>query len=318
MAAGEAITVMDAEILTSLESCPRKALWQSQWEPRKLKPTEMVYRALKVALLETEREDVGELAGETVMTLAAERGLDSPHFLRYEICLHHASIADILAAHLRPMGSSAWRIPPDLENWQSRCYMSPGGAELRRVILVRDWDDYRLAAEYHSWRTLGEMVAYELPMTFYVMVLGQSKNDKRYSAWTQGLMHPRNMGLRFRKRDKHQKEFVDSWQKVWREDRAEITREKWLESMAKDGVLKELAFTREIQLPAPEKLKEIRADLKAQEREFGRIKGTPPRRYGVCDWPIPCQFNHNCWGEKTTEPNEKRFVRLSPPSPPAV
>jgi hypothetical protein len=150
------------------------------------------------------------------------------------------------------------------------------------------------------------------------MVLGQSKNDKRYSAWTQGLMHPRNMGLRFRKRDKHQKEFVDSWQKVWREDRAEITREKWLESMAKDGVLKELAFTREIQLPAPEKLKEIRADLKSQEREFGRIKGTPPRRYGVCDWPIPCQFNHNCWGEKTTEPNEKRFVRLSPPSPPAV
>src|SRR5271166_1510428 len=130
---------MNADLLTSLERCAtgRKAYWERSWNPIAVQPLQMVQEALKSALQRKEHDDYGELAGETVIGIAADRVIDSDFYDPYALALHHATLSDILASHLRPKGAEAWLTPPDVEGWQSWCYLAPDGLSLRRVILVR-------------------------------------------------------------------------------------------------------------------------------------------------------------------------------------
>ena len=316
---------MNADIFSNLDTCGRKTRWNDSWESIRLRPTEMLYRALKVALA-SDREDAGECAGEEVMTLAAARGIDSKHHNLYDIGLHHASLADILATHLRPEGSPVWLIPAEKDGWRSGCYLAPDGSHLRRVILVRDWDDDRLLSECRSWRTMAEMATYQLPMVLYVLVLGQNKADKRYSAWTQCSLHPRIPSRpRFQKKNRTLKprnygeiprtlgtSFGDTWTTIFREDRSDIPRERWLEAMEDDGMFKQLSLRHKIELPAAAKLKEVRRDMAEAAKDFDRaVNGRLPRkRYSGCHWPVECPFVSCCWNEKETEPSENNFYSI--------
>jgi hypothetical protein len=275
---------------------------------------EMVSEALRVALTapnDEEQRDYGELAGETVIGLAANRVIDSDYYDSYALALHHATLADILTAHLRPKGGSAWLVPPDRDEWQSKCYMAPDGMSLRRVILVRDWDEDRMRAECHSWFTLGEMAVYELPMTFYVMVLGQYRLGHRYSAWTRGYTHPRNQSLKFVKKSRKYNPLTDNWKQVWREDAANISRDKWLDTMQKDGILKDLAIVTNVALPPESRLEQVRRDIQRAELRMAGITETPPKTYSFCYFPFPCCFRRCCWGKVEKEPDEKGFVRVN-------
>ena len=79
-----------ADILQAFEPCRRKGVWTQDWEANRIHPTKMVQMALRAALTETEREDYAELAGETVMRLAADRGLDSKVHNLYCSAMNHA------------------------------------------------------------------------------------------------------------------------------------------------------------------------------------------------------------------------------------
>ena len=301
---------LSPELLSNLETCPRKTVWAQSWESNVLHPTEITYRAITTALIDTERQDYGELAGETVMELCANRGIDSPHTQSlYDIGCHHAAIADLVATFLRRDGSSWAKPPQDAQDgavaWDSRCFYA--GGRLQRVLLVDHWDDERQSAESHSWYTLGEIAAYKLPMTLRIIVLGASKFGRRYSAWSRGLLHPRNHQLRFKVKAGKQRAQVDggfkaSWQAVWREDHAEITREKWLDAMEGDGALAEVALERKIDVPRKAHLQKIEQDALAAGERLSRLPELPSKRYGACDWPKPCQFRRCCWGYEEMVP----------------
>lgn len=307
---------MNSLLLTAIEACPRRALWMRSWESQAIEPIEILRRGVAEGLT-TEREDAGEAAGELVMELCGDRGLAldrSVHQSMYDIGIHHASIADLVASHLRTEGR--WERPEPFQGenlvWESNCFLGPTGT-LRRVVLVTRWDDERLNAELHSWNTLGEMAVYDLPMMLEIVILGQFRTGRRHSAWTKGYLHPKNHKLRFARNGHYgqrDKPFGETWETVWREHRDEISRETWLEAMSEDGMIEELHLT--IPVEAPDKNQRARLlNLIRRKSDSCKTLAKPLPNYSACDNLLhPCQFRECCWPDDSEPTLQGGFVRL--------
>lgn len=305
---------MNAELLSDLEACPRKAYWSQNWEPRKLHPTEMLRRAIAAALTDKGRSDVGENAGEQVIGLCGNRGLDTKQYAHdaYGIGVHHAALADILSTHLHGVLGGFCERPEPVKGinltWEPRCLLAPNG-ELVRIVLVDHWNDEREMSESRSWYTLGEMAAYKVPMTLRIIILGASVGGKRHSFWSKGLLHPRNRQLRFKKHAKKTEGFADSWIPIWREDYDQLSREEWLKAMEADGAITEL--TRRVHIDAfpDERVKELRGLVERKTERLYKIDSAPDPNYSACNWPRPCAFQSVCFASSPTTPAESGCFR---------
>lgn len=295
-----------ADLLTNLECCSRKGYYSRDWEPNRLTGVEMVQMALRAAFL-SDREDYNELAGETVMELGSDRGMNTNSHQVYGSCQHHAVLSDLLSTAIR--GKQApWGAPETLDGetyqWESGALLDPSGAFLRRVILASSWSEERHFAEVNSWRSIGEVAHYGLPMQQVVAVLGPHRDGKRHSPFTKGLIHPRSGKLRFRKKSQSTStDFKDSWDRIWREDRAEITNHEWLSAMESDDVLKEHLFTVEIPVPSASDIGRIR-DMAARKLERLReMTSEPEPNLSTCYLP-QCPFVI-CCHQKQQSPSAK-------------
>jgi hypothetical protein len=265
----------------------------------------MVAEAIQAALLAPEG-NVGEIAGSTMLQLAADRGLDTTSSRIYDSVTHHACIADLMSAGLRKPEQSPWLLPDPVQNWTSSSLMAPDGNSLRRLVLVSHWTAERHYAECRSWFSLGEIAAYELPMQMVVLVLGQERDGLRHGPWSQGFLHPQNHQLRFRKKSRSSSEvFSEKWEKINREDHAEISRETWLEAMLRDDVLDEVCFRIDIPIPNPRILTHIRDLGRRKMDHLMGLKHKPDPNLSSCDWPVPCQFLRCCHSIPEREPSEK-------------
>ena len=171
-------------------------------------------------------------------------GLVTDHLSVYDQVVHLATLADILATAIRKNNEVPWAVPERRElasgvSWTSEAFLSSDGTHLRRVALVSNWSDDRHYSEARSWRSLGEVCVYGLPMQQVVAVIGQSRSGKRHSWWSHGLRHPQNKVLRFRKKNEVGQGFKSSWKEVWREDYDDLTTQDWLQAMLEDEVLKD-------------------------------------------------------------------------------
>lgn len=305
--------MITADTLIDIETCDRRAVWGMEWEPQNLHPTTMLYRAIEQAITDTEREDVGQLAGEIIMEFAAERGLDvGENINRYDCALHHAALADILVTYLRN------RYKKPLERTEpstiGNLSVSPkalrnGRETLVRPIMVDHLSDERQAAEAHSWHTLLPVALYGLPMSLEFIVLGQSRSGRRHSAWSTGFCHPRNHALRFQKQtDKRNlgAGFAGSWRKVWREEVAQISRDEWIQAMANDGMFEQL--TKRVTVnPLPQKRAAAVLELVSRkwlDRRLPLTGDLPDPSYSACDFPRPCAFHRCCYSEPERTPEE--------------
>lgn len=304
---------MNALLINSYESCLRRGLWAQSFEPLQLHPTEILRRGLYAGLT-SERSDFGEDAGETVMALCGDRGMDidttKVHVNLYDTAIHHGAIADIVATHLRQDGP--WTRPDPVDGWESGAFVGPAG--LRRVILSSWWDDERAAAETHSWATLGEMAIYAEPITLEIIILGNFRKGRRHSSWSRGFLHPKNQKLRF-KRSAHygqrDKPFGDNWMPVWREDHDKITREQWLAAMEEDSITEELHLSIPVVLPSRPKLDVLRDLIARKTERLEKLKGVPEPSYSACHNPIsPCQFQGCCLETPESQPAVPRFVSI--------
>jgi hypothetical protein len=297
-------------LLSAYETCARKGYYTQLWRPDRLTANEILLGGMKAGLMEGERKDFGEVAGETVMDLAVSPGMEMPTSRHlHDSVVHHAALADMLTSALRTPGGVPWGQPPPTRlgglPWASNAFLDPSGAMLRRVALVSNWNDDRHYQELRSWYSLGEVVAYDMPMTIAVMVLGQHRDGRRSGPFTRGFLHPNNHKLRFRKKAKVTSEtFSDRWEQVWREDRDEIGTRQWLQGMLDDDILRDVCFT--IELPVPGKLQADRIrDMAARKLEtLAKTTATPPPSLSVCDRP-PCPFKSCCWSLEPHEPSVK-------------
>lgn len=295
-----------AEILTAYETCERKGYWSLSWQPNRMPDTALLQDALRTAML-TDRKDYGEAAGERVLELAEERGVETRSHQVYAAATSTACLADMLAVGIRQSHKEApWRVPETLDGvWTPGTLISPCGAFLRRFVLASSWSDDRRLGEVNSWRTMGEIAHYEMPMQLVVAVIGPVRDGKRHSYFSKGLLHPKNHKLRFRKKSNSTStDFKGTWEKVWREDHDEIATHEWLAAMAEDDVLRDCLFVIDVPVPEASKIGHIRELAKQKLERLQKIDLPEPQLTG-CWWPSLCSFVDICHSGKWSEPSEK-------------
>lgn len=287
----------------------------------------MLYSAVRAGLTEAERSDFGEVAGEHVEELGANRGLEKVEGCHvYESVINHACLADILVTAMRRPGDAPW-VPAGPEGkrkvsgklaenggeiggkwgveWESGAYLDPSGDALRGFLLVSSWSKERERAAMSSWATLGEVCHFGLPMKLAVAVVGPMEFGRRRSPWCKGLLHPSNRSLRFKRRGKGWTTgFKETWQPAWREDHAEIDRRAWLQAMLEDDVLASHLFAVEVSVP-PTHLRDRVRGLAETSLTGAEKTELPSARLEVCNDPIhPCPFISCCWSEPESSPED--------------
>ena len=301
-------------LLSSVESCDLRGFWDRDWETHKIELSELLQQGIRAGLT-SERPDFHEAAGERVMGIAAEREIFTDHHDVYAQAIHTASIADIVSLAIRKPSEPPWDVPEpvglgDGLIWTPACFLAPSGTNLRHVVIATAWSHDKHYAEARSWYSLGETCIYGLPMQQAVIVLGQHRDGKRHGYWSKGYRHPINRKLRLKRKNFSGEGFKDTWQQVWREDWDDIPTKAWLAQMLEDDVLKEVAFSVEIQVP-PEGERQRIVDMAKRklERLYAMTEKPEPKLTG-CDFPFPCGHRNHC---HKNEPPSGRFgfVRIS-------
>lgn len=273
-----------APLLNADDSCQRSAILSLSWERNLLNPMAALYRSVEAGL-ESAEPDPGLAAGDHLMTLAVNRGLDTPQKDLLGHAEHLAALADMTTWLLRT--GEPWQRVSDLDGWRGSAFTD--GARLKRVVLVDHWSEERLVAESHDWRSL-ETAIYGLPMTLLVIVLGAQREGRRYGPLSRAWLHPVNQGVRFRKRDGSG--FDGNWEPIFRE-KFHGAREDWLNAMTEDGVLADCVLTEEI--PIPEHAQEIRDLARRKLDRIAMTEALPKPQLSACDDPIsPCAYRSCC------------------------
>jgi len=216
----------------------------------------------------------------------------------YRCAINHACAADLITTAIK----EPWSLSDGI-------YTDSTGGYLRRLVPVSTWNENRQNYEIRSWYSLGEVCRLNMPMQMVVAVLGPMNGGRRHGYWSKALLHPQKSSLRFKKRSRHTIDgFKETWIPCWREDHDEITREKWLEAMNLDGVLRESLFV--VPIPVPEELERQRiVDLgKRQMERIIQLEETPDFQLSTCDGPLaPCPFRICC---PSGHPKDGGFDRI--------
>ncbi len=260
--------------------------------------------ALEIAVrkaLMTDNPDPGMIAHDAFMAMAREPGLDygrrNGPFNVYEIALHNAGIAELIATlvsrsqkrRCREIGSS-WA-------WNSAAFMDASGRYLRRFLPVTRWSRERETYETMSWFGLGETAMLEMPMQLIVAVLGPNISGRRYSPWAKGWWHQNYQKLRFRKHSDPYQQFQGKWTAVWREGQQKVDREGWLQAMLDDNVFPDLLFVIDIPVPNKEQREKIRYLAEQKWDRLRRLQTMPEVQFTSCfDLIQPCPFLADCHG----------------------
>jgi hypothetical protein len=248
------------------------------------------------------------------VTLARDRGLDIADSTNiYRCAMNHAAAADLVTTVIRQGArGEAWidaghahRGAPPISGWQTSAFMDASSAKLRQFIAVSHWSEEREFFEKHSWKVLGEIAYWGEPMELVVAVLGPMSGGRRHSHWSKAQLHPQGSELRFRIRRRRSTEgFRETWLPVYREDHDEISREKWIQGMLDDDVIRDSLFVVNVPVPDEAALQQIR-NLASQQLENARIFYLPAKQLSTCHNPIaPCPFRACCWSEPESKPED--------------
>ncbi len=286
------------EILTAFESCQRRGFWQQSWQKHRLSALQMLNESVRDALTYPGPDDPGEYAGSSVMTLAAERGLDvdGNKVNIYRSVSNHAAIADLILTIARKPGEAPWESAPKSSTWNSSALMDPAGDHLRRFLAVSNWNEERAASEIRSWQVLGEICQFQMPMQLVIANIGQQFSGRRRSFWSRGVMHPFTKQIRFKlSRKAHVSEFKETWAEVWREEHDEVSREKWIEGLIGDDVLPEMLFVVDVPMPSEIVVQKIRDMAGRKLDQISKLRELPERQLSTCHSPLGnCPFVDCC------------------------
>lgn len=304
---------LDATTVESFERCRRQWAFQRDHEMIRVTPMGTLYRALNLILCAEQAEPND--AALYVMKEAGERGVWTEAANPYQQMKHAAALAEVLARVLRQPSAAPLSTHPPVKVgdhlWQPNSLLTDNGLRLMRIVICDHWDDDRQLAELHSWRTVGDVSTTGLPMTLRILVVGQSREGRRHSFWTKGQSHPINKQLRFQRKHGKADGLSASWETVWREE-AGISAQVWLEQMARDGVLKELAFDRQVKVPGPEQRKKVLYDIKNIAESMTSTVGPYPMTRSACDDPIrgACPFQCVCFAPTELSPADTGVFRV--------
>jgi hypothetical protein len=299
-------------------------MFSLEWQPVRVTPLGAVYSALRHVMTCPATDYSGpQIARDRVMEMAAERGVQTDRHDPYDLMVHHAHLAEVLARASRQPSQEPLTIHPGVKvgstglEWKPEGYLIDGGTRLMRVVLANHWDDDRQMSELHSWRTVGDVSVTGLPMQIRVLVIGSVTNGRRYGHWTRARQHPYDKSLRFQRRSGQEDGFSDSYKTVWREH-AKIGPDPWIEQMSRDGVLREVAFTRNVIVPSGRQREMVldditRIGLEMEEAWGVRNKIQFPMTRSACDLAGPgrgpCLYQSSCYSPVEITPGESGLFK---------
>jgi len=273
---------VNTELVVLHDECPRKATWSAKHKLPAIPLAEAMHKALRAGLIAGD----GTKARETLLTIAADPGLDIQAWNLYDIAVHHAALMEIITAYLTAEG--AW-IPAG--EGLGSFFMTDG--RLRRVVLCSAWNPVRELEERHSWRTVADTTFTNRPMVINAIVIGQSVKGFRSSPWTRGYIHPENGLLRIKRiateKTGPNPKFTENWKKVFREQTDHKPLD-WLTMMQKDQAFEGVVQT--LHCDVPKDRKGVLEDLARIEREIGEKSET--MRRSSCFRLSPCAFYRAC------------------------
>lgn len=299
--------MISAPVLEHWDRCRRMWYLLDQYRAIRVTPLGAVYRALDAYITAPGKGLEPRQAHDTVMELAGKFGVQTERDRPYDLMLHHAHLAEVLARALRQPETEPLDKVGTYKFYEPDSYLVAGGTRIMRVVLVDRWSDNRLQAELHSWRCVGDICVTGLPMTLRVMVIGEQVNGRRHGYWTKAKQHPYTKGLRW-KRQRGDREFGESWKTVWREE-ANVKSESWIEGMARDGVLRESAFEVKVKVPEQWARDRVLEDITRIGEEMAVMRKTqvlPPMTRSACDAVIggPCRLQCVCYAPTEIGPDE--------------
>jgi hypothetical protein len=288
-----------AEAITAFERCERYGYYSKRWTPHKVTPTRAVQLAVTQALVEP-HDNPGENAGDILMGLAANPGLETTAFDVYTSAVNHAAIADIVTTAI----GVSWKLLESEGNfWHSSALIAPDGRFLRRFLPCSTWNDTRKYSEIYSWFGLGEVAHYGLPMQLVVANIGQNIDGRRHGPWSRGLFHPNGAKLRFKRRGRGGEFAGEKWDSIWREELDRISREQWLQAMLDDGVLQESLFVVTIPVPPEEECRKIKERAQVKLEQVSKLTTLPDKQFATCFDPVqPCSFRGCCHAQPELTP----------------
>lgn len=289
-------------------------MFTQEWRPVRVTPLGAVYRALHEHLTGTsETATVNpERVRNRVMEMAAKQGVQTDRPDPYDVMVHYSYMAEVLARTLRQPSQGPLEIHPQVGEWQPESYLMDGGTKLMRVILADRWDDDRQMSELHGWRTVGDVCVTGLPMQLRVLVIGGSREGKRHGHWTRARQHPYTKEVRFQRKGAGKSDgFAETYKTVWREE-SHMAADKWIEQMARDQVLGEVAFTRNVIVPQGRQREMVIEDIARVEREMQGVTDAGqaqfPMTRSACDLAGPgrsaCLFQSCCYSPVEIGPEE--------------
>jgi hypothetical protein len=295
---------VNAQDLCVFESCPRRYVWTRSYVCFRISPIFALYQALDAGLRGSGEAD----AKNKLIALAGNPGLDITGPDVYDVAIHLAHLAGIVTAYLRG-GDGAWTLVPPSSSpflWEPAVYECPDG-RIRRVVLVDRWGDDRKFEEARSWRSVGEICVTGREMLLNAVVIGSTHNKRRSSHWTRALTHPRNKGIRFKKRT-GSAEFAGSWEMIQRESWPGTT-EDWLGQMQEDGCFEDLVHS--LRIAVPTRRKEFLADMARMEKEMAALPEDPAMRRAGCFGFSPCVFGEVCHSRELVTPTAVGYLKYS-------
>jgi len=293
--------ILNAYKLDVWDRCERRLAFEKEWEPKTISPLGLLYLALEHALIS---DDPEQAAKDETIRVAQTRELDSGDHNAFMTIRHLGYLAGIIAVALRQRLGPLTKVEVDF-SWESALFETASGIR-HRIELVSHWDDDRLRAAAHSWRVVGELAALQAPLTLTAVVIGPQRAGRRHSYWSKGVLHPTNSTLRFeRRRGRGGNDFTRGWEDVWREQRAEISTERWLNVMRSDNVLDEMILSREIAFNRDDpRMGRARKDLIEIACRMKNASTKAPMRRSSCDETGrgACPFQHVCYAPKEITP----------------
>ena len=296
--------ILSAQSLDSFDRCPRRYAFERQCESRTISPLGLLYAAVESSLTGA---DPSQSVSDSITDLTARLDVNSGELSPMSVVRHVGFMAEVISLALRAKFGLMKRLAPipfGEHQWESNLFEAPAG-NLHRIILASHMDDDTLRSYAHSWGTIGELAAFQRPISLTVVIIGSQRGGRRHSAWSKGFLHPIQKVLRFSPRKKDTG-FTENWKQVWREQ-TDIKADTWLERMRIDNVLADLVISRQVQYRTnDERMIQAKKDMLALIPRMEAAAADEPMRRSSCDelGRGACVFQPVCYSPTLVMPVE--------------
>lgn len=323
------------------QACRRRAVLAADWLPGRWRPKALFAMCIRrgiMLLASTATPDPRAVSTELqaeYMETAADPGLDVYDRSPYHVARDYCALIDTVIHGLAhgPLPVLADHPPAPLNStleWRFTTPVDEAG-RLHRFVVTDSWSNDSLTREVHSWRTIGDLVVSEAPLTIHAIVLGQSRHYRHHSAWARAFRHPSIPALRVRFQSKDPKgESLRAWKPVWFVEQPAGDAAEWVELASEEGAIAPLLPTFNVAVPPPTTCAKVRAELSVEgaklrealvERDSTRWREWPMSR-NACDGLIPCPYQTACYGDAVPLgavgfiPRTMLAVKMEPVRPP--